>query len=907
MQILKSKTLPPHDPSAMVERPRLTKALGERDNSTLLTIVAPAGYGKTSLLAQYYHALHQADHNVAWLTVDAATSGTVDFMTYVCAAISNAGVRIEPKLERLLQNDSLATPGFLTSVILEGLDRSSSRIFLCLDDVHLLSRDAALALGSLIDQAPTGARFLLASRTRPNFPVARARANGRLVELGVDDLKFSGVETQQFFAGSAAGPLDALDLSNLEIRTEGWIAGIKLAALAKQAGSTSNADMRGFSGGNRSVSDFFAEEVIASQSAAVREFLYKTSVLHRFCPALCDALTGSENARAVINEIEEKGLFLLRLDEDRNWYRYHQLFSDFLRRELADASPHAERELHLQASEWFWQASLHVEAIQHALKAKAPERAAQLLHQCCQDMTYTGKIRLVSKFSDEIPRAVLRRYPSVMLTLAWTLTRALRLEEADELLHAARSRLAEQKAQHALPDAELRHLGYLLLHREMVLAAARDDMADVEKRCNHLLQEYPQEQHPYLRGTIYGHLLIAQREQYKLDDLESLCAKAQGVLNRSIYTFASVGLQANMGPSMFAAGQTDAARRTLEHGLEEGIRIGGRKSSLMAMPALRLCEVIYENNELDYAERLIDDGLPSALGFGFIDQLMPAFLTRARIDRARGNMADAFRALKMGMGIAVERGLERMRLGLVAERIKQLLQDGEAKEAARYAKANGIPPADAAPLPRGGVTTRDESCAIAWVRVALSQDRVNDALTVARQWRSFCAARAAIRSVVRWDIMLAQLYFVGGEQRLAQRALQDALKTGSRSRLLRSFLDEGMTIVTLLNGTYQSGWDSQQAADVFALELLKASGVEPPRPIQDMPDLSSEGLYGTLGAREREILSLVAMGMRNREIALKLGMTEGSVKWYMQQVYDKVGTRRRSQAVERARHFGLIA
>ncbi|MBL8270342.1 MAG: hypothetical protein JNL55_28340 [Steroidobacter sp.] len=617
-------------------------------------------------------------------------------------------------------------------------------------------------------------------------------------------------------------------------------------------------------------------------------------------------MTGQPDATRRLYEIEQRGLFLLQLDQERHWHRYHHLFATFLQRRLDEFDSQASRDLHLRASDWFWEAGSPVDAIEHALKAGAQDRAADLLERRCQELTYVGKVRLVSKFAEQIPEEILHRYPGVLLTLAWRQTRALHFEQAAELIRIAGRRLDEMAAGNEVSTAELRRLRYLYLHREMVLTAAHDQMADVERRCQHLLDEYPEEQHPYLKGTIYGHLLAARREQYKLADFEKLFATAHGIMKRSVYSFAAVGLQASIGPFLFLAGKTSAARAMLEQGRDEGVKYSGRFSSATAVCSLPLAELVYENNELDFAAQLIDEAMPSAVGFGFVDQLVSALTTQAKLHHARRDVTAALQTLDDGMAIAVERELERLKLALIAERVRLLIETGRADDAIRYAAAQGIAATDRAPTPGDAVTSRDEYRAMIWVRVAQASDHLFEAATVARQWRSFCAARGAILSLIRWDILLACLHFTSGNKLAAQRALREALTHGVNVRSLRSFIDEGAIMRTLLESVEST--DSNHPTDAFADELLAVlDGGDRAARATPADSTSDEGLYGRFSEREREILTLVASGLRNKEVAERLGMTEGTIKWYLQQVYDKIGTRRRQRAVERARQFGLIA
>jgi LuxR family maltose regulon positive regulatory protein len=909
MELISTKLEPPLNPGELVARPRLQQRLEGVTKVSLTIIQTPAGYGKTSLLSQWYGALKLSPCQIGWLSLDASDRDAVGLLRYVAAALSAGGARFDPPIDRLLATGAYAAPEALVTVMVNSFNKAAAQTYVFVDDVHVLAQGPLTALWQLIDRSPPSVHFIMASRVISDLHLARMRARGRLLELDVDDLKFTAGEAHDFIARAGDHDLDESELSILGERTEGWIAGIKLASLALRGKSLAKEVLASFTGSHRSVSDFFVEEVLSAQPAEVRDFLLKTSVLDRLCPALCNFVTATANSQPIINLIEGSGLFLLRLDDERNWYRYHHLFAEFLHRRLVDENPDADRQLHLLASRWFWENGSDIEAIEHALKGRDPERAAELLEQRCQDMTYVGRLQLVCSFAAQIPDQVLHRYPRLMLSIAWLLTRNLRTEETGKLLTTVDHLLTERESTKQMPPDEQRSLRYLYLHRQMMLSAAQDDAPRVEQQCLHLIQGFKEDIHPYLAGTIYAQLLYAQREQYQLTDLERLHATAQGILARSDFSFASIALQASVGPSLYFAGRSDAAVRALEQGLTEGVRFGGRSSALAALPALPLSELLYERNELDRAGRLIDDTLQYATKLGFVDQLMPGFITQARIKRARGDLGGAFRALDEGMAIAAERGLERLRLAVVAERIKYLIQDGLAAEATRYAHSAGIPQAPDAVLPKGSsVTTRDEFRATAWVRVALSEDRATEALSVAKHWRTFCAARGAIRSLVRWDILIAQTLFVRGDSRTAQRNLREAITHAAASSLVRSFIDEGPVIHTLIASTFETDLEVLHPTDAFAATLLdvfeRTNKKSCPR---STARASAEGLYGKLSTKEREILALVSSGMRNREVAQKLGMSEGSIKWYLQQVYDKIGTRRRLQAVERARQFGLIA
>ncbi|MFA5495698.1 MAG: LuxR C-terminal-related transcriptional regulator [Porticoccaceae bacterium] len=904
MRIHRVKLRPPAVHSELTQRPRLASRLDEATRARLTLLVAPAGFGKSSLLMQWYQSLTAQRREPRWLTVDKTLNEASDVLAYLLAATGSATTAGSDILGELLYSEGIVTVDYLLDRLLDTLESRPGEYHMFIDDFHLLGSDSVAAVSSLIEQAPGNVHFYIASRTTPALHLGRSRAMGALVEIEAQDLKFSVAETRQFLDRNIPAALQDHVLETLVERTEGWITGLKLASLAMRRGIAPEKLLGTVSGRNRTVADFFSEEVLSPQNSAIRDFMIKTCILERFCPALCNAVTGEANARAMINEVEAKGLFLFQLDEERHWYRYHHLFANYLARQLGESSPELKSQLHLRASRWFQGEGCFAEAMEHALQSGDMEYAADLLEANCQDFTYSGNIRQMARFAGKIPEPILNRQPRILLSLSWFHTRGLRFEKSDEILDIASRLIDRLDGEKSLPEHQIRELRYLLLHRRMVLTSARDDVVTLEKQCRQLLDGYPDMTHPYMVGTAYSHLLLSRREQYKLDDLEQLWLAVTAVESRTPYGFLIPVLRADLGPSLFFAGRTAAARETLEDGLAQAIRHAGARSALAALPALPLAELVYEGNDLQRAEQLIADALPSARKMGYIDQLMPGVLTMARLHRAQGRADKALSALDDGMVIALDRDLERFRLALVHERIRYLIQDGEANAAARYARQSGILIPGRDMLPGPGVTTCDELLASCWVRIALARKSIADGLHVVKHWRAFCAKRGAIRSLVRWHLLHAQLYFLDGQENEAQRPLREALALGAASALRRSFIDEGAVVKTLLANAYSLRPVTTEPAETFASELLHIfegdSGSEPP------PAASTEGLHDSLTSNELKILTMASHGLRNREIATKLGMTEGSIKWYMQQIYDKLDTRPRTRAIDKARKLGLI-
>lgn len=905
MAFLQTANQAPISPSNFIQRTRLFSHFEDIQSHRLTVIQAPAGYGKTSLLRQWHSELRKKNHDVLWLTVSSSETSATELLSHLATALQSE-IDLGTRTRNSKNSEMFESRDSLLNHLSLALEKRDTPLYLCIDDLHLLAAGPQSALCQLIERAPALVHFVVTSRQLPDLHLGRIRAQGQLKEISIEELRFNTDEISQLINKTLTLSEDELKL--LEEKTEGWIAGIKLLFLsAKNESASLHNWLNNLKGSKRNIADFFGEEVLYNQSEDIQQFLILTSFLEYFSPELCAAITGRNNCAKILSDIESSGLFLQQLDDERRLYRYHHLFADYLQRQLHDQHPNSISALHMYASNFYLQEGDYDNAIDYALKGKNPVQALELLEQRCQDMTYTGKFRLVNKFAAQIPKNLLSRYPRVQLTLAWLATRNLRFNETRELLDNTAALLKEREDAQSHSAEETKKLRYLLSHREMVLAAAHDQHPQVEKLCNILLDEYPEENHPYLRGTIYGHLMDCRREQYKLNDIEHFQSMAHGILMRSTYTFASIALQASIGPSLYFIGKTDSAKRALEQGLEEGIRFGGLHSSLSALPALPLAELLYQENQLDRAAELIDATLPYVMEFGFTDQLRSGFLTRARICAARLDFDSAFQALEEGISIATERNLERLRVALSAELIKLKIQTGRGDQAKRYALERAISPSEKQASPNSHSTTADEFRSQIYVRIKLLEGNTAEALRISKLWRRHTSAAGALLSRTNWELLIAQILFISGDDRGAQRTLREALNTATHSKQFRQFIDEGAIILTLLsNNNNTSGISTHHPTDTLVLHLLRIfSGTDVDTATTEIPTQSS--INGKLTAREKEILHLISSGMRNNEVAQRLGMTEGSVKWYMQQIYDKVGTRRRMQAVDIARQLGLIA
>lgn len=904
MQISRTPVVVPKVGNGIVSRLRLSRHLGEVVNRRLTVVQAPAGFGKSTLLQQWQSVLGHSGHVTARLSLNRHVS---DIMGHILSALSEAHPILTERLNEISAPDGFLTTDRELAIAVDCLAVIPNQVILLIDDLHFLAKEEVRVLERFIERMPANAHMTVATRETPALPLGRLRAHGELFEVSMNELRFTVDETRQFLTPEQKEELSDGDIHSLVARTEGWAAGLRLASLAMSRGSAGAKLIASFSGSRSVVADFFSEDVFGSQPKDVQDFLLQTCLLERFSPDLCNAVTGRTNSREMLNRIEVSGLFLVRLDDDSVWFRYHGLFGGFLARRLEDLDAPAVRRIHLAASRWFYENNYIIEALDHAVLASDQHWLAEILEETCEELVYRGKLTFVVGLAEGIDRSIRYSYPRIMLAVAWLRIRNLQIDDARFALDVAANKIAELENAGQSAD-QIGALRFMLSHREMMYAAAIDDFVTAEELAATLMRQ-PDELKPYITCNLHGQTIRAQREQFKFQQFERHEARARSVLEKSNYKFAYVAQQAIVGITLFQMCRNDAAQRALEHGMGQAIDFAGENSGLAALPALPLAVVHYERNDLDRVSELLRNYLPVAREFGFSDELMAGYLLVPRLKFARGDESGAFTALETARSLGHEIGLDRIVVHADAEKVRLLLQTGHVEHAAEVARLAEVTAKGRTLSPQINSTMTDEVIARSWVRLAMHQGDLAEALQLVQRWKQFCFHRNATRHLIGWNLLQAQALMMTGDSRAALRSLREALVAAAEGTNRRIFLDEGQRVRDLLTEAYGSGPMTKQPADLLAYELLNLfESRSRSRECDAVPSDTDEevGIDGKMTGREIEILTCVASGLRNKEIGGRLGLTEGSVKWYMQRIYDKVGTRRRSLAVERARQFGFL-
>jgi LuxR family maltose regulon positive regulatory protein len=896
MNVVPTTILPPRISRPVVIRRAIEELTAKVAQSRMTAVSAPAGSGKTTAMLYWAEQLRAQGRPVLWLAARAGIGGKASFLVALKAAglaegLDWSGLEAGAPDEAWLRTIATAQP---------------VRPVIVIDDAQLLDADILEFVAQLSASARDALTIIAAARGAIGLPLARMRALGFLVEVANSDLSFSLAEATELVTRSVGAPVDTQALHEIVRDTQGWVSGIVIACdlYRREVPGASNLRLTGL---RPEFAEYFHEEVLAQQSDDVRRFLVDTSILDELTPSACAAVTGDDNARTMLDKVFRQGLFLHAIDEEHSRYCYHRLFREMVLGRLMDRAPARAAVMHRRASLHFAEQGQLLVAVEHARLSADRAFLAEQLDRLADPLIYSGYLYRIDELSADLSWEQIERHPRLLLALAWRRTRQLAFASVDRLIDAARSACDDQLAAGMISSREAEQLGLLIRHRRVMLHAARDNMIGVEAEAETLLVELS-DGHAYLSCTLLAQLMSARRELYHFGDMLKLEAETRVALARPGSDFASIALKASVAPTLMAQGKTQFARRFLDEAFALARQLHGEGSGLAALPAMPLAELLYDANDLDGAAALVEGYLPVMREWAFADQMASGYLVHARVLAARGNLPGALSTLNDAHLVAIECGLERLRAIVVAEEVRLLVKAGHVEEAERHFLA-GDPQLDGEPIPTLRPSRRNESIAIAWLRIETQRHRLGRARKVAHRWLEFVKRSGAIRSAVTFELLLAEIAVLQGNRSEARRAVRAAVEMAEPAGWVRVFIDEGEVISSLLVEAYSNGPDLETPADRFAVNLvsLLRAGPQIRSDEDDEDDEDGDfGLTGRLASREVDILTMVGGGLRNREIGDRLGLTEGTVKWYMQQIYDKLGVRRRPQAVLRARQLGIL-
>jgi LuxR family maltose regulon positive regulatory protein len=879
-----------HVPTAhgrLIPRARLSEQIGRATAATLVLVSAPAGFGKTTVMSEL--ATPAKGSVTAWLSLDRADNDPVTFWTYVIEAIDRAVPGLGSNPRSILAGSAGAVEVAVTA-LLNGLTASPRDVVLVLDDVHVIeSPSIHEQLGYFLDHLPANGHVVIGTRADPAMPLARLRAKGALVEIRASDLRFSPSEAADYL-GLMGLSLRADDVATLEGRTEGWIAALQLAALSLQGRADQSDFIDAFAGDDRYIVDYLVEEVLRRQPSETRDFLLKTSVLSRFTAPLADAVTAREGGRTTIEALDRANLFLVALDDQRRWYRYHHLFGGVLQAYLAAELPDEVSTLHRRASDWYEQNGERGEAVQHALQAGDPERAAELVELAMPEMRQLRREPTMRAWLDEIPRDVIKRRPVLAVAYAGAILSANEIEGADELLRGA-EQVIEAGEEVVADQAELRRMPAML---ELYRAAVAKMHGDLEGNIAHARRvlELVEDGDDVERGGAETFLGLAYWGMGDLDRGYEWYAKGMASLERAGLISDVVGGSIVGADIRLAAGRLRDAKRLYEDGLARASR---SQPPLRGMTDMHtgLADIAYRRGLLDEAQEQLDTGRLLGDELEFPRDPYRWRVVRARIAQAHGDIDSALQLLAEAQRLYLSDFSPDIH-PVDAIRARMLIAHGRSAEGRDWARHAGVSATDELTYVR-----EYEHMTLARLLVAEAQAGDSEAASTALDLleRLLEAAEQGARGGSRLEILVIQALarHATGDQPGALAALDAAFAIAEPEGFVRVFLDEGPAMTRLLKVAAR-----QRNAPDFVHGLLHGatSGTE------RAP--GQHGLVEPLSERELEVLRLLRSDLDGPDMARELVVSLNTLRTHTKNIYGKLGVGSRRAAIRRAEELGLL-
>jgi LuxR family transcriptional regulator, maltose regulon positive regulatory protein len=904
--LLATKVVVPRLPPDLLSRPRLLRTLTEATQRVLVLVCTPAGFGKTSLLASWAQSSRRP---VAWLSLDHGDNDPVRFWHYLAAALQRGQDQLSDREAGLLPGPNPSSPEGLVAALTQQLAGLPEGLVLVLDDYHVIdSEPIHQALALLLTYAPEGFHLVIASRADPPLPLARLRARGQLAELRVHDLRFTAEETSALLREAWGLELADESVAVLETRTEGWAAGLQLVALSLRGRSDPAGFVQAFTGAHRFVLDYLSEEVLDRQPERLRRFLLESSILDRLGAPVCEAITGRTDAEELLAEAERANLFLVPLDEERRWYRYHPLFAELLRARLRQQQPDRERELHRLAAGWHEAHGLVDDAIRHALGAGEPLWAARLVERHVEELINRGERVTLDRWVSALPEEVVRSRPRLLLTMATSRLIAGRLAEAEQLIGMADTVPLGEQGQHdpsvgreasltaniAAAAASLRAMVALLRGDA---SGERSGAAKAVTRLtsqDRVLGTFPS-YHFAMADWLDGRVREAEQ------GLTSVVAERQAAGEPFLALWAAYDL----GQVQRARGRLRAAMGTYRAALEEAAPPGRAPMPAAGMALVGMAGVELQRGHLADALGHATEGVGLCRQLVNAGPLVSGLAILAWIRQVTGDPAEALEAIAEAERVVSNREAASLLNPSIPIRPQLLLAKGDITGVQRWAEERGVSEDSEPQYPR-------EPEYLVLARLLLAQHAPERALRLLDPLANAAAAQQRIDSLIQARALQALAFQATGDHRQALDVLAGALRLGWPEGYVRVFADEGPPMAALLRrlvATRQRGGAGvgQQVPMDYLGRVLRALQPAGQRPAPlDREATVMAGLVEPLTDRELEVLRLLAAGRRNREIADQLVVTLDTVKKHLSHIFDKLGATNRTQALAHARQLGLI-
>lgn len=879
----------------IVQRPNLIKQIDQSISygSKLTLLSASAGFGKTTLLSEW---IAESKRSVAWLTLDDADNDPVRFLTCLITALQTIVPTLGLEVLSTMQSSPLPTPEKVMPILLNEIATISDHLTLVFDDFHVIeSKTIDNIIISLLGHMPSQMHLIIATREDPSFPLARLRACGQLVELRTADLRFSLKEVTTFLNQLIGLNLSAEDIETLDNRTEGWIAGLQLAAISMQGYEDVTGFIKSFTDSNHYILDYLVEEVLQQQPEEIQTFLLYTSILDRLCSQLCDAIlnfpvTTVQNTviyqavgQSTLEYLRQANLFITPLDNERRWYRYHHLFAELLRQQLGHYQT-AEKiaDLHCRASQWYEEHDLEIEAFRHAVAANDIERAELLIEKGSLPLHSLAVVTALLSWLDSLPKAILAARPWLWVKASTSALMTGKISDIEVKLQAAEVALDAKKQNGDYDDRDLDLVGQIAAIRA-TLAIINCQPETAYLQAKYSLGNLSLDNQQYRSRATWAIGVAHQLQGDRVSANKFLQEAIQLAAEDNYYRVLSLTSLAQIQES---ENDLFLAAKNYQHSLQLLNEMGSTNTS---EEHIGLARIYYEWNDLVAAEYHGQQSLQRAREYDqSIDRFIISEVFLARISLSRGDASGAEKMLRQAHKTAKERGFTHQLPEITAVLILSLIRQGQLTAAARLAIQYELP--------------------LSQTRVLIAQDDPAAALAVLESFYQQVKSRGWADQQLKSTILeIIALSFKGDKAR-AMKALTKILEMAERGGFIRLFLDEGEPMASILTEAAKQGIMPE-----YVGKLLDAFKQE----MNDEAHLTREAfnsairndfiiLMEPLSRREMEILKLIALGLSNREIGERLFLALDTVKGHNRKIFDKLQVARRTEAIVRGRELGLL-
>jgi LuxR family maltose regulon positive regulatory protein len=887
---LATKISAPRVGARWVQRPRLLSRLGVPAKSRINLVHAGPGFGKTALLAQWQRDLAVAGIPAAWLSVDSNDDDVHIFIAYLAAAINRACPEVgRDVIDLITRSGQLVPPATLLVPLANAIADLKNSLVLIIDDFHFLASSQIQDwMTEFVSRAPENLTVAIAARAFPPRRLSRLRATGQVEEIGPGDLALTFEEVQEYMRASTEVTLSPRDIDTLRDRTEGWAAGLQMVAIALRGKRSVGNLIESFSGAARTVSGYLQEEVFAALPEAIRGFLMRTVILGRFCADVGAAVAGVTNADNLIAEIERRELFVLPLDDERRWYRYHHLFADFLLAELARRLPEELPALHARASEWFADKGFWREAVHHAVEAGDYTRAVEVANRCAMNLVRDGDYFVLQTLLAKLPKNLHQKGTILRLAEAWVFAVNGQAAAVDGILRGI-----DDEADAAAPaptfEPEMRAI-------RLTLAYVQDD----SERMSRLLRDsrgMHAESQPWVVdvlkcGAIVDHMW--HRRYAEARDFYPCTTVFKRVYQLVLF-----------GWSWWYQGYLAEAETSWQAAADFGDGESGARSLAALLPRIPMARLDYERGRFDNVERVLAGRITLLEQACTTDLMANATYALGWSRAARGNAAGAIELFDRMRLLAAERGWVRMEASAIIELLR-LTWSTRPDQAAHLAqRLRAIGPT----IARKAFSTHwlgARLCALGAAFHRAMASVSDDSMRVLETIAGEISEMAPPLEGVTATLLLAHALHEHGDRSRASEVMSRTLVRAQSLGIARTFVDSGDWALSLVRELRASASGRQaELRDDYLDRILQLADGDRPAASTRPPPAAAPALTEPLSAREREVLSLVGRGLSNKEIGRSLQIGPETVKWHLKNMFGKLGVANRVQAVNRAQAFAL--